>query len=189
MDYNKFAKDIDAKIAAEKAERSALEERLEKARATAAGVDERLEEATRTGDEHAYFTAKADGVKAAEAAEMYEKQLAARPPKTFSYNEYETAKEKLAGSYNQEVDEIDKIMRRELQNLAKRLDPLAAALEEHRRTGDAALERMRRETNANEYGLEPPFTGAIFNRNAAALKLLKVIDELLAGSDYVGVKF
>jgi hypothetical protein len=195
MNYTKFAADIDTRIQKRAADRAAVLEKIQKAQAAAADAEALKEQAALQEDNaaiDAYTEAQKKADRAAAGLAVYGKKLEALPEKVFSYDEVMEAREKLSEAYAAEQADIEKAARPLLLKLQAQLKAQAEKFAADRQTGDAAIDRMKANSETMWKGTDRRLDNdhGYYNADQDNMqKLLAVLDAILNGTQYVKVEF
>jgi hypothetical protein len=195
MNYTKFAADIDTRIQKRAADRAAVLEKIQKAQAAAADAEALKEQAALQEDNaaiDAYTEAQKKADRAAAGLAVYGKKLEALPEKVFSYDEVMEAREKLSEAYAAEQADIEKAARPLLLKLQAQLKAQAEKFAADRQTGDAAIDRMKANSETMWKGTDRRLDNdhGYYNADQDNMqKLLTVLDAILNGTQYVKVEF
>lgn len=195
MNYTKFAADIDTRIQKRAADRASVLEKIQKAQAAATDAEALKEQAALQEDNaaiDAYTEAQKKADRAAAGLAVYGKKLEALPEKVFSYDEVMEAREKLSEAYAAEQADIEKAARPLLLKLQAQLKTQAEKFAADRQTGDAAIDRMKANSETMWKGTDRRLDNdhGYYNADQDNMqKLLTVLDAILNGTQYVKVEF
>lgn len=192
MNFKKFAADIDSKIQEQQKARADVQAKLDTAQAAADEAAALKDQAAQAEDLDAFTAAEAKEARAAAALEMYGRKLEAMPEKVFTFDEVIAAQEQLSAAYEQKQQAIEERMKAGLQDLQKKLLPLMQEFEKERAAGNAAIDRMKANSETVWQGSDRRTDNVHGYYNADSdntQKLLTVAEAILNGKKYVKVEF